>query len=235
LSVPLPKITRMEVAARHDPTQELDDAVFLMTTASAEVLDVVARYDRQKLWARDGATSMTSWLAGRYALAWGTAREWVRVAQALQRLPRIARAYREGRLSWDQLRPLTRFATPQTEEFWAGKAPSLRPAGLWREARRHERIRVREAEEAHRQRYLSLRWDHERPVLWLEGMLPAEQGAALETALGQRAERLPADSGATDPGPSGRRPGGDGHGVSGAPAGHRGGPRRSRRVGRPGA
>jgi hypothetical protein len=98
---------------------------------------------------------MSSWLAGRYGLAWGTAREWVRVAHALHRLPRIAEAYAEGRLSWDQLRPLTKFATPETDELWAERGPGRRPAGLWREARRHERALVREAQEIHRQRYLS--------------------------------------------------------------------------------
>jgi Domain of unknown function (DUF222)/HNH endonuclease len=59
---------------------------------------------------------------------------------------------------------------------------------------------VKEAQEAHRDRYLSLQWDPERPVVWLEGMLGAEQGAALETALNGSAEGLPGDPGATDPG-----------------------------------
>jgi hypothetical protein len=61
-------------------------------------------------------------------------------------------------------------------------------------------MRLRDAEQHHRNRYLSLRWDQELPVLWLEGMPPAEQGAALETALNERAERLPPDHGAVDPG-----------------------------------
>lgn len=143
---------------------------------------------------------MSSWLAARYRLSWGTAREWVRVARSLERLPRIADAYADGRLSWDQVRPLSRFATPETDETWAARAAGLRPARLWQEARRHERIRLREAEQYHRNRYLSLRWDRDRPLLWLEGMLPAEQGAALETALNERAERLPADPEAIDPG-----------------------------------
>jgi len=142
---------------------------------------------------------MTSWLAGRYGLAWGTAREWVRVAHALEGLPRIADAYAGGRLSWDQLRPLTRFATPETDGRWSERASELRPATLWREARRHERVRAREAEEARRTRYLSLDWDHERSVLWLEGMLPAEEGTALQAALLRRAEQVPADPTAADP------------------------------------
>jgi hypothetical protein len=146
-----------------------------------------------------GATSTTSWLAGRYGVAWGTAREWVRVAHALLQLPRIAAAYAAGRLSWDQLRPLTRFATPENDEAWARKGPELRPAGLWREARRHERIRVREAQRLHAERYLHLSWDPDRPVLWLEGLLPAEQGVALESAITRRADDIPHDPEAADP------------------------------------
>jgi Domain of unknown function (DUF222)/HNH endonuclease len=199
MSVPPPRITHVEVAAP-DLTAYLDGAVAKMAAASAETLRWVAEFDCQKMWTRDGATSMSSWLAARYGLAWGTARAWVRVSHALQELPRIEKAYRRGRLSWDQLRPLARFATPKTDALWARRAPGMRPAGLWQEARRHAQIRAKEAEDTHRHRYLSLQWDHERPVLWLEGMLGAEQGAALETALNHRAERLPADRAAVDPG-----------------------------------
>ena len=82
-----------------DLTDALDRAAAVMVAASAEALRVVAAFDRGGLWRRDGATSMSSWLAGRYGLAWGTAREWVRVAHALEGLPRIAQAYADGRLS----------------------------------------------------------------------------------------------------------------------------------------
>jgi hypothetical protein len=183
-----------------DLTDALDRATAVMVAASAEALRVVAAFDRGGLWRRDGATSMSSWLAGRYGLAWGTAREGVRVAHALEGLPRIAEAYALGRLSWDQLRPLTRFASPDTDRRWAEKAPQVRPASLWREARRHERVRVREAEETRRERYLALDWDQERSVLWLEGRLPAEEGTALQSALLRRAEEVPLDPKATEPG-----------------------------------
>jgi Domain of unknown function (DUF222)/HNH endonuclease len=182
-----------------EPVAALDRASRVMSAASAEALRAVAACDQGKLWRRDGATSMTSWLAARYRLAWGTAREWVRVAHALAGLPRIAEAYASGRLSWDQLRPMTKFATPETDEVWASRGSELRPAALWQEARRHERIRVREAEEIHRERYLRLQWDQVRPVLWLEGMLPAEQGAAFESAINRRAEDVPRDGDAADP------------------------------------
>jgi hypothetical protein len=150
----------------------------------------VAAYDERRLWERDGATSMTGWLAGRYGLARSTAREWVRVAHRLGELLRIAEAYAQGRLSWDQLRPLTKFATPENDEYWAGRAAQLRPWSLHREAERHEKVRPKDAQRVHNMRYLSLHWDHEMPVLYLEGMLPAEQGAAVQSALERQAEHV---------------------------------------------
>ncbi len=202
MSDPRPRITSMRFAAprsSEDLADALDRATEAMVAASAEALRVAAAFDERKLWRRDGATSMTSWLAARYGLAWGTAREWVRVAHALEGLPRIVKAYAGGRLSWDQLRPLTRFAAPETDGYWAGRAPELRPAALWREARRHERVRAERAEESRRTRYLTLDWDHDRSVLWLEGRLPAEEGTALLLAVRRRAEVIPSDAEAADP------------------------------------
>ncbi|MGH2724488.1 MAG: DUF222 domain-containing protein [Actinomycetota bacterium] len=192
----------MEVAARarsEDLTETMDGGFSAMAAASAEVLRAVAEYDARKLWRRDGATSMTPWLAGRYGLGWGTAREWVRVARALTGLPRLARAYARGRLSWDQLRPLTRFVTPESEELWARRAPGLRPATLWREAARHRRAAAGEAQEAHRLRYLELWWDPERPVVYLQGQVGLEQGAVLEAALHRRSERVAVAGHPADP------------------------------------
>jgi hypothetical protein len=170
--------------------EAFDRAAAQMSATFASILEMVAHYDDRKFWQRDGATSMTSWLAARYGLAWGTAREWVRVAHALRGLPTIAEAFAAARLSWDQLRPLTKFATPETDEYWAHRASQLRPFTLYREAARHERIKVRDAEDIHAKRYLSLWWDPESPVLYLEGRLSAEQGAALQTALEHRAEQI---------------------------------------------
>jgi len=193
----------MKVVAPNNPAElmdAMDRTTAAIAAASAECLRAVAAYDEGKLWRRDGATSMTGWLAARYGLGRGTAREWVRVAHGLRRLPRIARAYARGELSWDQLRPLTRFASPETDEYWARKAPNLRPSGLWREARRHERVRNQEAKDIHRRRYLSLWWDPESPVLYLECMLGADQGAALQAALERRAQEVVLAEEAQSPG-----------------------------------
>ena len=173
-----------------DPIGSIDLAMQTIAVASADALEAVAICDERRLWQRDGATSMTPWLAARYEMAWGTAREWVRIARALRNLPAIAAAYRSGGLSWDQLRPLTRFACAETDALWAARAPSMSAAALYRQARWHERILARDDEEAHHRRYLSLSPDHEMPLWYLEGCLPAEQGAIVEAALERRAQEI---------------------------------------------
>jgi hypothetical protein len=190
----------VEGASRSDLVGAIDLATSVMAAASGECLRHVAAFDRRMLWGRDGATSMSAWLAARYHVARGTAREWVRVAHALEQLPCIAAAYARGVLSWDQLRPLTRFATMETDERWARRAPELSPQRLWLEVERHKQVSAREAEGVHRRRYLHLWWDEEKTLLYVDGMIPGEQGQAVETALYRRAEELPPHPEAASPG-----------------------------------
>ncbi|MGH2725135.1 MAG: DUF222 domain-containing protein [Actinomycetota bacterium] len=173
-----------------DPVDRLDEAMAQMTAASADILEAVWDCEDRGLWRRDGATSMSAWLAARYGLARATAREWVRMARALRELPRLFGAYRSGRISWDQLRPLSRFVTRDTETYWARKGAHLRPVTLWREAERHRRVGTKDEREARRRRFLSLWWDTDSPMLCLQGMLPPEEGAAVEAALSRRAEQV---------------------------------------------
>src|SRR5207245_10439071 len=63
-----------------------------------------------------GFRSCAAWLSWRVGLDIGAARERVRVAHALERLPRLAQALARGELSYAKVRALTRVATPETEE-----------------------------------------------------------------------------------------------------------------------
>src|SRR5438552_15143820 len=111
-------------------------------------------------------------------LARPTAVEWVRVARALRSLPHIALAHRDGHVSWDQLRPLTKFATEETDERWSADAPWCSAAWLWQESRRHEQVIERDAEEVDRWRSLRLDRDEERTWLYLSGRAGAAAGGA---------------------------------------------------------
>lgn len=52
----------------------------------------------------------------------GVAREYIRVATAFDDLPRLRALFSQGKMSWDQVRAITRVATPETELQWIATA-----------------------------------------------------------------------------------------------------------------
>ena len=70
----------------------------------------VRQFDASEGWHRQGAQSCAHWLTWRIGIDPGAAREKVRVARALGVLPAIDRVFGEGRLSYAQVRAVTRIA-----------------------------------------------------------------------------------------------------------------------------
>jgi hypothetical protein len=154
-------------------------------------LELVAEYDRRRAWKEDGATSMVTWLCGFLAESFPAARDDVRMAHTLPDLPHIDSAYNEGRLSTDQVRAVTQFATPETDEDLAKEAEGMSSSQLKRLARRHKPVTPEEEAEAHEKRHLSLRMDHHRHVLHLNGLLPQAQGEVVMKSLQRIIEQQP--------------------------------------------
>src|SRR6202046_1684332 len=133
----------------------------------------VAELDRRRAWRVDGATSMVSWLVQRCGVTAATAREWVTAAEKLESLPKISEALSQGKLSFDQVKPLVQVAKPETD------------ARLAEEATRWSAKQVRELASAARNQsderssgfYTRrfLRFDDRRRTL--TGMLPEDQYA----------------------------------------------------------
>src|SRR5436309_2094096 len=184
---------------RDGSAASMDHRYSTICSASASLLQEIASFDERRSWVEDGATSMTAWLAARYGMARSTAREWVRVAHALRELPAIRDAFAAGRLSFDQLKPLTRFVTSDEDERWAKRGQELSPAQLWAEVHRREQRSKEQADDDAKLRYVWMGWDEDKRCLHLEGMLPAEQGAAVEAALERRAEDVVVEEGVRDP------------------------------------
>src|SRR5262249_56248679 len=69
-------------------------------------------FDAAKGWARHGALTLAHWLNWRCGISLGPAREKVRVAHALCRLPLIDEALRLVQATFSQLRPPTRLPPP---------------------------------------------------------------------------------------------------------------------------
>jgi len=155
-----------------------------------EVLTEVARLETEQSWKEDGATSMTDWLVGRYTLSIGTAREWIMVAQALTEQPEIRRGYAEGRLSWDQLRALVRFTTPDNEAEWAERAPHMTVAEL-RAA--NKTVTNSQVVQAHQKRRVEWWFEDHQPLFQMTVHMGDVEGATLATSLTRRANQYDPD------------------------------------------
>lgn len=166
----------------------------LASAAHAELLDLIAAVDRKGSWRDDGATSTTAWVVEILRVSFATAKEWVRVARALEELPCVRAAFADGVLSWDQVRPATVFLDPADDEDAARDLPGLTAAQIEERARFHRVRRRAEAREASRLRAFTWRKDVDTGGFRYRGFLPAEEGAVLNAALEQRADRMGRDA-----------------------------------------
>ncbi len=105
------------------PAEDGELEAFIARTASVlararrGMLKALARFDRLGLAQRGGFLSTAQWLSWRCGVGPGAAREQVRVARALESLPRIDAAFAAGKLSYSKVRALTRVARPETEDL----------------------------------------------------------------------------------------------------------------------
>ena len=98
-----------------DLSREIADLAAHMDAATHRLLTCIRKFDEAGGWHEQGAFSCAHWLAWRIGLDSATAREKVRVARALGKLPAIDEALRVGKLSYAKARALTRVAMPETE------------------------------------------------------------------------------------------------------------------------
>jgi Domain of unknown function (DUF222) len=157
-----------------------------LNAAQYRWLVLIAEFDRRYGW-NDGATqSCAHWLNWKCGIALGAAREKVRVAHALPKLPKIAAAMASGELSYSKVRALTRVACEKTEDWLLHIALHGTAAHVEKLVRQFRR--AQEAEELSREarqqatRKLTYFFDHDGSLV-LKGRLPAEMGAQLIKAL----------------------------------------------------
>ena len=84
-------------------------AAGLAAQADAQLIELIAEFDAGEAvrWF-DGVKSLAHWLSWACSMSAGVAREHVRVARALQRMPVVRAAFAEGRLSYSKVREVTR-------------------------------------------------------------------------------------------------------------------------------
>lgn len=171
------------------PLEQLGDEIALLSAhldaATAHLLGLIREFDARQGWG-NGFASCAAWLSWRVGLDLGAARERVRVARALEILPRLAQALARGELSYAKVRALTRVATPETEERLlavgrAGTAEHVeRIVRGWR--RMDRKAEAAEDKQRHKSRSLHVYQDEDGMVT-IRGRLTPEVGAVLIQAL----------------------------------------------------
>ncbi|MDQ6848690.1 MAG: 13E12 repeat family protein [Actinomycetota bacterium] len=98
------------------PLAELDDRIVglagRLAAATCRWLLLVAEFDRREGFAGWGLASTARWLSHTCGLSRRTALEHVRVAVALRDIPALAAEMRRGRLSYSQVRAISRGVEP---------------------------------------------------------------------------------------------------------------------------
>jgi hypothetical protein len=158
-----------------------------LNAANYHWLVLIAEFDRRHAWSDGGLTkSCAHWLSWKCGLDLRAAREKVRVAAALVKLPTISAAMEQGRLSYSKVRALTRVATEATEEVLLNVALYGTTEHVEELVRRFRQVQeVQELSRVERQ-YAHRGFTHfydQDGSLVVKLRLPAEAGALLLKAI----------------------------------------------------
>jgi hypothetical protein len=186
-----------ETGSDPDVIDDLGDEIAMLAAhihaGTHRLLALLARFDRLRGWEPAGHQSCAHWLSFRTGLDLGTAREHVRVARALEELPKTGSAMARGELSFSQVRALTRVAEAETEADLLDLATGCTTAQLERMVRAWKKgSRADEAEwerERHRSRAFSVFPDDDG-MYAVQGRLDPEVGALLMRAVEAASDAL---------------------------------------------
>ncbi|MBE9537934.1 MAG: DUF222 domain-containing protein [Proteobacteria bacterium] len=178
-----------QLITRRSLDQLEEDIISLSSHINAteyEFLVLVREFDLRQGWRAYHFNSCAEWLNMKCGISPGTAREKIRVANALFDLTATSLAFQKGDLSYSKARSLTRIATPKTEEAlleYAIPATALQVEDHCRELRNVQRDNSTvDANRLHQQRYLS-RSLHGDGSMTISVELPRESGELVMKAL----------------------------------------------------
>lgn len=154
----------------------------------------VRRFDKAGEYKADGALSAVAWVRERCNLSGGAAAERVNVARQLETLPQVARAFAQGEVGFEHVALIARAAENvgsapvQEEQANLLKAAQTMDPGRFAavakgfEQRLEAAAALAEANHAYHRRYFHIS-DPQNGLVRLDGILDAEGGATLKTAL----------------------------------------------------
>jgi hypothetical protein len=157
-----------------------------LNAATYRFLELVAEFDRREGWARHGIATCAQWLSWQCGIGGVAAREKVRVARALEKLPKISDSFRRGFVSYSKVRAMTRIATPDNEATLLSIAEHGTAAHVEKLVRKYCYVeRLENAQRANGQhfgRYLRFSYEEDGSLV-VRARLPAEVGAVVRRAI----------------------------------------------------
>lgn len=106
------------IVREEDRGDEIAELASRIDAAQHRLLTLIREFDeKEHYWIHYGATSCAHWLTWRLGMSPATAREKVRVARALGRLPTIDAAFGRGEIGYSKVRAITRIATKENESI----------------------------------------------------------------------------------------------------------------------
>jgi hypothetical protein len=185
-------IAIVENPAKTSPTDaellgaEITELCSYIYAAESRLLTLIREFDEREFWAQQGLCSCAHWLNFKCGIGMNAAREKVRVAHALAKLPKINKEFADGALSYSKVRAITRIADESNEDYLLmiarhGTAHHVeKTVSKYRTAKRLQDAEF--ANEQYENREVTHYYDHDG-CLVIKARLPAEQGALIVKAL----------------------------------------------------
>ena len=161
------------------------DMAARINLADWRFVKLIAAMERTRSWREGGYCNLGNWLDHRCGLGPCAARERIRIGRALERLPHIDAAFRDGAISYSKVRAITRVATPHTDAMLLAIAEGSSAAQLESLVRTYERVGSSRRGRASSEERRSLSWHYEDGMLVITAAVPAERGALVINALQQ--------------------------------------------------
>ncbi len=192
-------VQAIAVCVRDADGETLGDALIQIRETGIDPLEAVfasgvRRFDQSGEYKADGALSLTAWLRWKCKLSGGAAMERVEIARQLEKLPRTGAAFANGDVGYQHVAILARTAehvgtaAVRKEEANLLQAAQTMDPGQFTTVAKNFEHRVdaagalAEANRAYERRYFHIS-EPVDGVVRLDGVLDAEGGATLRTAL----------------------------------------------------
>ena len=157
-----------------------------ISAATRQFLVLIRDFDEDECWAEQGFLSCAHWLNFHCGLGLNASREHLRVAKALELLPKVDAAFEEGKLSYSKVRAITRAASPENEDLLLMTAQHGTANQLERLVAQYRRARKFEDQDCafdqYQARGVDWRYDEDGCVV-IRAKLPPDMGEVLLNAL----------------------------------------------------